>query len=99
MDIYWQLTPIRNTFGQQFMAYSMGGCYHFTLWKYYQWLAGGNGGMLRQPCHRMYEHDKEAIKGAMKASGLTIREAPEEEFYVGRLNYAKGARLKERAKA
>ena len=99
MDIYWELTPIRKVWQQQFMLYAAGDCYHFTLWKYYQWLAGGNGGMLRQPVHRLYERDKEAIKAAKRASGQTIREAPEEEFYVGRVNYAKGARLKVRAKA
>ncbi|MFC2004295.1 hypothetical protein ACFLUK_01990 [Chloroflexota bacterium] len=53
--------------------------------------------MLRQPVHRMFEHDKEALKVAMRAVGITLHEAPEEEFYVGRVSYAKGARLKARA--
>jgi 4-hydroxy-tetrahydrodipicolinate synthase len=99
MDIYWKLTPSRNAYANAFMLYGAGGCYPFTLWKYWQWLVGGNGGMLRQPSHRLYEHDKEKSKAAMRAAGITVREAPEEEFYVGRVNYAKGARLKVRAKA
>ncbi len=96
MEIYWRVTAIRTVVWQQFMLYSVAACYPFTLWKYYKWLAGGNGGMLRQPIHRLFEHDKDAIKGAMRAAGLTLRDAPEEEFYVGRVNYAKGARLKAR---
>lgn len=98
MDIYWDLTPVRKVTMQQFMTYGAGAVYPFNLWKYYQWLVGGNGGMLRLPAQRLYEHDKQAITGAMRAAGITIREAPEEEFYVGRVNYAKGARLKVRAK-
>jgi 4-hydroxy-tetrahydrodipicolinate synthase len=99
MEIFWENTPIRNFRAQEMEHYHYGACYHFTLWKYYQWLVGGNGGMLRQPVHRLYEHDKEGIKAAMKAVGkIKMREAPEEEFYVGRVNYAKGARLKRRAK-
>jgi 4-hydroxy-tetrahydrodipicolinate synthase len=98
MDIWWKITPLRNLFMQQFMQYMLGACYHFPMWKYYQWLVGGNGGMLRQPCQRMYQHDMEAVKAAMRASGITPREN-DEEFFVGRVNYAKGARLKVRAKA
>jgi 4-hydroxy-tetrahydrodipicolinate synthase len=94
MDMYWQFAPARNTFVDQLGWLGSAGCYPFVLFKYYQWLVGGNGGMLRQPGHRLHEHEKEIIKTAMKATGLKIREAPEEEFYVGRVNYAKGARLK-----
>jgi len=92
MDIYWELTPLNEYVWREMMTYFAGGGYHFTLWKYYQWLVGGNGGMLRQPTRRLYEHDKEAVKAALRATGITPREAPEEEFYVGRVNYAKGAR-------
>jgi hypothetical protein len=37
---------------------------------------------------KMYKHEMEETKGAMRAIGLTLRE-PEEEYYVGRCNYAK----------
>jgi 4-hydroxy-tetrahydrodipicolinate synthase len=95
MDIYWRLAPIRN-FTESIAAYSAGGHYHFNMWKYHQWLAGGNGGTLRQPVGRLFDPDKEALKAALKAAGIKAHEAPEEEFYIGKVNFAKGARLKRR---
>jgi hypothetical protein len=41
----------------------------------------------------LHDYQKDAIRAGMKALGITPRE-PEEEFYVGRVNYAKGFRLK-----
>ena len=37
---------------------------------------------------KMYQHEMEETKGAMRATGLNISEN-EEEYYVGRCNYAK----------
>ncbi len=93
MDIFWSLAPIQSARAAALNATLAGGLYHFTLWKYWQWLVGCNGGLLRQPIMPLYEHNKEGIKAALKAAGITPRE-PEEEFYVGRVNYARGARLK-----
>lgn len=61
--------------------------------KYAHWCMGGNGGLLRQPTGRLYDYQKQAIRAGLRAIGFTPRE-PEEEFFVGRMNYAKGARLK-----
>jgi 4-hydroxy-tetrahydrodipicolinate synthase len=61
--------------------------------KYAHWCLGGNGGVLRQPTGRLYDYQKESIRAGLRAIGFTPRE-PEEEFFVGRMNYAKGARLK-----
>jgi 4-hydroxy-tetrahydrodipicolinate synthase len=61
--------------------------------KYAHWCTGGNGGTVRQPTGRLYDYQKDAIRTGLKAIGITPRE-PEEEFYVGRVNYAKGHRLK-----
>jgi 4-hydroxy-tetrahydrodipicolinate synthase len=60
--------------------------------KYSHWCNGGNGGTVRQPTGRLPDYQKERIKG-IRALGLTPREN-EEEFYVGRVAYAKGARLR-----
>jgi len=51
--------------------------------------------MLRQPVPRLYDYQKQRIRASLTAGGMTPREAPEEEFYVGRTNYARGARRKE----
>lgn len=88
MDIYWSMTPVRMMFEKQFMPTVGLGTYHWPQHKYYQWLTGGNGGFTRQPVMKMYQHEMEETKGAMRAVGLSIREN-EEEYYVGRCNYAK----------
>jgi len=88
MEIYWKLTPVRMTFEKQFMPTVGLGTYHFPHQKYYQWLVGGNGGFTRQPVMKMYQHEMEETKNALRAIGITPRE-PDEEFYVGRVNYSK----------
>ena len=88
MEIYWMLTPARVIFEQQFMPTSMLGTYNWTQQKYYQWCVGGNGGLTRQPSMKIHQHEMEATKMAFRMIGIDPRE-PDEEFYVGRLNYAK----------
>jgi 4-hydroxy-tetrahydrodipicolinate synthase len=95
MDMYWE--------GQKGMGWSGGGGLEGSYFhtgivtalsdKYAHWLVGGNGGSVRQPTGRLYDYQKEAMRASVRAMGVTPRE-PEEEFYVGRVNYAKGARLK-----
>ena len=86
MDIYWELAPITiDARGVAFQAGMLG-------MKYLQWLTGGNGGMFRKPTAFLFQHQKDAMRAGVKAAGITPPEN-EEEFYVGRLNYAKGMRL------
>jgi len=87
MDLYWELYPI--TIGARDTAFQSG----MLGMKYMQWLTGGNGGMFRQPTIPIFQHQKDAMRAGVKAAGITPPEN-EEEFYVGRLNYAKGMRLK-----
>jgi hypothetical protein len=62
--------------------------------KYAQWLLGGNGGMVRQPMgQRLYDYQKDGIRARLTRLGVPLREN-EEEFFIGRANYAKGARMK-----
>lgn len=61
--------------------------------KYCHWCCGGNGGLLRQPTGRLYDYQRQAIRAGLRAIGIEPREN-EEEYFVGRMNYAKGARLK-----
>ena len=90
MDIYWKLTPVRMMFEKQFMPTVHLGTYHWPQHKYYQWLVGGNGGFTRQPVMKMYQHEMEETKNAMRAIGLDLRE-PDEEYFVGRVNYKSNA--------
>ena len=87
MNLYWELYPI--TIGARDTAFQSG----MLGMKYMQWLTGGNGGMFRQPTIPIFQHQKDAMRAGVKAAGITPPEN-EEEFYVGRLNYAKGDRLK-----
>jgi hypothetical protein len=54
---------------------------------------GNTVSFYRQPTIPIYQHQKDAMRAGVKAAGITPPEN-EEEFYVGRLNYAKGERLK-----
>ena len=88
MEIYWMLTPARVIFEQQFTPTAMLGTYNWTQQKYYQWCVGGNGGLTRQPSMKIHQHEMESTKMAFRMIGIDPRE-PDEEFYVGRLNFAK----------
>jgi 4-hydroxy-tetrahydrodipicolinate synthase len=88
MDIYRRLTPVMQIFEFQMLPSIMIGAYHWTLFKYYQWLVGGNGGLLRQPVLNIQGFQTIAVKMALHSIGITPRE-PEEEFYIGRSNYGK----------
>lgn len=95
MEIYWMLTPARVIFEQQFMPTAMLGTYNWTQQKYYQWCVGGNGGLTRQPSMKIHQHEMEATKVGFRMIGIDPGE-PDEEFYVGRLNYAKLRKEKSR---
>ena len=91
MDIFWQTSrPVQGSLGD---SYFHTGIVTAHTDKYGHWCCGGNGGTIRQPTGRLYDYQKDAIRAGLKAIGITPRE-PEEEFYVGRVNYAKGYRLK-----
>ena len=85
MEIYYSFAPIRGVLAAM-MQGIFWGTYAYTHWKYQQWLTGGNGGLTRLPDFKMYEHEKIGFRSALKAIGISPRE-PDEEFYVGRVNY------------
>jgi len=67
--------------------------------RYYQWLAGGNGGLLPRDSHApegaipvLDARAREGMRAAFIASGLEPTEAPEEQFVVGRAAWARGVR-------
>jgi len=96
LEIYWEMEPINEaSMGMASVSYFDTGIIYATMDKYYHWCNGGNGGMMRQPVPRLYDYHKRKIRETLIAGGMTPREAPEEEFYVGRAAYARGARLKE----
>jgi len=74
MERYWQLQPVRGYIGAQVLLTVELGTYNYNQWKYFQWLVGGSGGHIRLPSMKLYERDKIAIKHAMTASGIKVRE-------------------------
>ncbi len=94
LDVYWELAPLRQGSPGLADSYFHTGIVTALSDKYAHWCTGGNGGVVRMPTGRLYDYQKDAIRAGLKAIGITPRE-PEEEFYVGRVNYAKGIRLKE----
>lgn len=94
LDLYWAgMKGMPGGGGGNMDAYFHSGIVTAMNDKYAHWLVGGNGGSVRQPTGRLYDYQKEAMRAALRARGITPREN-EEEFYVGRVNYAKGARMK-----
>jgi 4-hydroxy-tetrahydrodipicolinate synthase len=89
MELYWELSPIHMN-AMKVGLYQGGG---FVGIKYLDWLAGGNGGMLRQPGNRLPQRARDAMRSGMRAIGVTPREN-DEEFYVGRVSYEKGIRAR-----
>jgi 4-hydroxy-tetrahydrodipicolinate synthase len=91
MDVMWEFSRpgASGSLGDSYFHTGIVSCHSD---KYAHWLVGGNGGTVRQPTGRVYDYQKEAMRAGVRAMGVTPRE-PEEEFYVGRVNYAKGARL------
>jgi 4-hydroxy-tetrahydrodipicolinate synthase len=93
--LHWESMPNAAAAGAAFanVNYPETGILVAFVDKYAHWCNGGNGGILRQPTGRLYDYQKEAIRAGLRSIGFTPREN-EEEFYVGRMNYAKGARMR-----
>ncbi len=67
--------------------------------RYYQWLSGGNGGLLPRDPHAptgaiptLDAKARAAMRAAFRASGLEPTDAPEEQFIVGRAAWERGVR-------
>lgn len=86
MQLYWEMTPVRDTFEEFVMPTVAMGNYNIMHWKYMGWLTGMNGGPIPLSTTRLYEHEKVRFRAALRQCGITPRE-PDKEFYVGRVNY------------
>jgi len=94
-ELHWQILPLHEISGALLaqVNYLQTGIVNGWAGKYLHWCNGGNGGSMRMPIGRLFDYQKETLRAALREIGLTPSEN-EEEFYVGRMNYAKGARLK-----
>ena len=108
MKAYWQFQPANQAFYDlQAPALALGG-HPWTHIKYYEWLIGGNGGLVRDVSRGenagllkkvdetsmpiLDSQSRQRIKNVFRGMGVTIEDRPEEEFLVGREAYAAGVR-------
>ncbi len=84
MTVYWRLAPAIGAMAGLMAPLVPTGAYHWPLLKYQQWLGGGNGGMTRQPCMRVFQRDMDMVKGGFRAAGLQIATDSDDDFFVGR---------------
>ena len=99
IELYWKIVPaLRGFYDLQAPCLSKGG-HPWSHMKYYQWCAGGNGGLLRNLQESLdrvpvlNSLDRQQIKLNYEHSGLEITDKPDEQFVVGRANWDKGVRI------
>lgn len=84
MAIFARLGPLFAAFGPRLARMMPSGTYHWTFFKYLQYLSGGNGGVTRPPTMRLTPADMREIRGAFEACGLQAAEGDDEAFVRGR---------------
>lgn len=84
LGIFAQLGPLFGAFGPRLARMMPSGTYHWTFFKYLQYLSGGNGGVTRAPAMRLTRGDMAEIRGAFEACGLKPADGSDEEFAAGR---------------
>lgn len=96
MKVYWHIAPANaagaaQLGGKHRVGGTDSGALNALLGKYVTWSVGGNGGLIRQPAQRITADQVRQRKATLRSIGIEPRE-PDEEFYVGRVNYARGVR-------
>jgi 4-hydroxy-tetrahydrodipicolinate synthase len=84
MELYWKIDPVRQMRSQS-SAYMSGA--HFinrSLWKYWAWLNGYNGGPMRQPVNKVSDGQMRQSRDAMVRAGFQLKDESFADFFVGR---------------
>ncbi len=96
MKVYWRMQPLVEAIYDLQAPLLLHGSHPWAHMKYLQWATGGNGGLLPlKPSQYLPVLDARArqlIRNTYRKAGITPVERPEEEFVVGRANYARGVR-------
>jgi 4-hydroxy-tetrahydrodipicolinate synthase len=96
MKVYWQMQPLIQGIYDLQAPLLLHESHPWAHMKYFQWVTGGNGGLLPlKPAPYLPALDspgRELIKSNFKKAGITSVDRPEEEFIVGKVAYAKGVR-------
>jgi 4-hydroxy-tetrahydrodipicolinate synthase len=93
MKVYWQMQPLIELINE--VQGRLLPTHPWQHMKYYQWVMGGNGGLLplegRGAGPALDAATRERIKDTCRKVGIA-NNRPDEEFMVGRIAYAKGIR-------
>jgi 4-hydroxy-tetrahydrodipicolinate synthase len=96
--VYWQMQPLVRLFWDEQAEVLRNGGHPWSHLKYHIWAVGGNGGRLRAAApdsHNTFPpltpEDRQRIRETYRACGIEPSEN-DDEFAVGRVNYANGAR-------
>ena len=93
MTVYWQMLPLIQLVYE--VQASLLPAHPWQHMKYYQWVMGGNGGLLqldgREKVPALDAAARQRIRDTCRQVGIIV-DASDDEFIVGRAAYAKGVR-------
>lgn len=92
---YWALQPAYRAFSELQAPLLHQGSHPWMHMKFHQWVVGGNGGLIREPKEVEATLDaagRAAIRAVCRSIGITPYDGPDDEFVVGKSNFAKGLR-------
>ena len=96
MKVYWRMQPLVEAIYDLQAPLLLHGSHPWVHMKYHQWSTGGNGGLLPlKPSQYLPVLDataRELIRNNYLKAGIAPVDRLEEEFMVGRTNYARGVR-------
>lgn len=84
MELYWQIHPARMANIQANAHIPQTQFLNRMLWKYQGWLAGFNGGPVRQPTMKISPRTMADLRRALTTAGLEPTPEPDLEYFVGR---------------
>ena len=98
LKVYWQLEPAYRLVHEIQAPLLVKGGHPWAHMRYFQWCVGGNGGLSRDTKHSQEQvavldaAGRQKIVDTYRRIGIEPVGSPEDEFIVGRANYAKGIR-------
>lgn len=96
--LYWAFYPAYKLFSVYQIPKLKKGGHPWQHLKYYQWLTGGNGGLVSvkgqtlEQIGTLTAADRKAIRETLTGLGIAITDAPDEEFITGVENARRGIR-------
>ena len=101
MKLFDVIEPLHTAFLQLQTEYIRDRNHPWGHNKYYQWVVGGNGGLIKNLHYKndqvqpLDQAEREKIRNLYHSAGMKTVDAPEEEFVVGKAAYARGVRAKD----